>query len=135
MKSSFRWILHHRIIWAVIMAFALFSAAPPPARAGLIVSQMSDGQVVSERSADLDKVRQALEHQLVAQRLADYGFSKDEVQLKLQTLSDAQLHQLASVSDTLAEGADGLGVVVTVLVIVLLVIVILKLSDKQIVIR
>lgn len=135
MKSSFSWILNHRLIWIVVFAFTVFAAAPPSAQAGLIVSQMSDGQVVSEQSADLDKVRQTLEHQLVAQRLADYGFSKEEVQLKLQTLSDAQLHQLASVSDTLAEGADGLGVVVTVLVIVLLVIVILKLSDKQIIVK
>lgn len=135
MKSSFSWILNHRLIWIIVFVFTVFTAAPPSARAGLIVSQISNGQMVSERSADLDKVRQALEHQLVAQRLADYGFSKEEVQLKLQTLNDAQLHQLASVSDTLAEGADGLGVVVTVLVIILLVIVILKLSDKQIIVK
>ena len=135
MKSSFSWILNHRLIWIVAFVFTVFTAAPPSAQAGLIVSQMANGQVVSERSADLDKVRQTLEHQLVAQRLSDYGFSKEEVQLKLQTLSDTQLHQLASVSDTLAEGADGLGVVVTVLVIVLLVIVILKLSDKQIIVK
>lgn len=135
MKSSINWILNRRLIWVVVFVFAVFSASPPSAQAGLIVSQTSDGQVVSERSVDLDKVRQALEHQLVAQRLADYGFSKEEVQLKLQTLNAAQLHQLASASDTLAEGADGLGVVVTVLVIILLVIVILKLSDKQIIVK
>lgn len=135
MKSGCRWILNARIIWVVIAVFAVFSAAPPSVQAGLLASQLSDGQVVSQRAADLDSVRQALEHQLVAQRLADYGLSKEEVQLKLQSLSDAQLHQLASVSDNLAEGADGLGVVVTILVIILLIIVILKLSDKQIVIR
>jgi hypothetical protein len=130
-----QWVVNFRIVWMVIAAFAIFSAAPPPVQAALVSSQLSDGQVVSERSADLDTVRQALEHQLVAQRLADYGFSKEEVQFKLQSLSDAQLHQLASVSDSLAEGADGLGIVVTILVIVLLVIVILKLNDRQIVIK
>jgi hypothetical protein len=135
MTRSCSWILKPRIIWVVLAAFAVFSSAPPPVHAALIGSQLSDGQVVSQRSADLDTVRQALEHELVAQRLADYGFSKEEVQLKLQTLSDAQLHQLASVSDNLAEGADGLGVVVTILVIILLVIVILKLSDKQIIVK
>jgi hypothetical protein len=134
-NSSFRWILNPRIAWTILVVFAVFSISPPPTHAALIGSQLSDGQVVSLRSADLDTVRQAIEHQLVAQRLADYGFSKEEVQLKLQSMSDAQLHQLASVADSLAEGADGLGVVVTILVIVLLVIVILKLSDKQIVIK
>jgi hypothetical protein len=95
---------------------------------------LADGQVVSERNTDLETVRQALEHELVAQRLADYGFSKEEVQIKLQTLSDAQLHQLASVADDLAAGADGLGIVVTVLVIILLVIIILKLTNNKIVV-
>jgi hypothetical protein len=129
------WILRPRIIWLVLAAFVVFSSTPPSVQAALIGSQLSSGAVVSERSADLDSVRQALENQLVAQRLADYGFSTEEVQLKLHSLSDAQLHQLASVSDSLAEGGDGLGVVVTLLVIVLLVILILKLSDKQIIIK
>lgn len=136
MKSSFRWILNPRIIWSILVAFVAFSISPPPAHAALIESQLSGSQViVSQRVADLETVRQALEHEMVAQRLADYGFSQQDVQLKLQTMTDAQLHQLASVSDTLAEGGDGLGIVVTVLVIILLVIVILKLTDKQIIIR
>ena len=135
MQSAFRWIENPRIVWAILLAFAVFSISPPPARAALIESQLSGGQVVSQRVTDLDTVRQVLEHHLVAQRLADYGFSKEEVQFKLQSLSDAQLHQLASVSDSLAEGADGLGIIVTILVIVLLVILILKLSNKEIIIR
>ena len=135
MNFSCQWALNVRIVWVAIAAFAIFSSAPPPVQAALISSQLSDGQIVSERNTDLDTVRQALEHQLVAQRLADYGFSKEEVQLKMQSLSDAQLHQLASVADDLAAGADGLGIVVTVLVIVLLVILILKLSNKEIIIR
>lgn len=135
MNSPYQWALKFRIVWVVIAAFAVFSSAPPPLEAALISSQLSDGQIVSERNTDLETVRQALEHQLVAQRLADYGFSKEEVQLKLQSLSDTQLHQLASVADDLAAGADGLGIVVTVLVIVLLVILILKLSNKEIIVR
>lgn len=135
MKSPVRWILDSRLIWTILVAFTVFALTPPPARAALIESQLSAGPAVSQRLADLETVRHALEHELVAQRFADYGFSPQEIELKLQTLSDAQLHQLASAADTLAEGGDGLGVVVTVLVIVLLVIVILKLTDKQIIIK
>jgi len=135
MNTSPQWLLNPRIIWMILLAFAVFTITPPTARAALIESQLSGSHVASQRVTDLETVRQALEHEVVAQRLADYGFTKEEVQLKLQTMTDAQLHQLASVSDTLAEGGDGLGVVVTLLVIVLLVIVILKLSDKQIVIK
>lgn len=135
MNTSPQWLMNPRIIWIILLVFAVFSITPPTARAALIESQLSGSHVASQRVTDLETVRQALEHEMVAQRLADYGFSKEEVQLKLQTMTDAQLHQLASVSDTLAEGGDGLGVVVTLLVIVLLVIVILKLSDKQITIK
>jgi hypothetical protein len=119
----------------ILLAFAVFSISPPPARAALIESKLSGSQVVFQRVTDLETVRQALEHEMVAQRLADYGFSQQEVQLKLQTMTDAQLHQLASAADTLAEGGDGLGVVVTVLVIILLVIVILKVTDNEIIIK
>ena len=135
MKFAFRWIIHPRIIWTTLLTFAIFAMAPPPSAAVLIESQLSGTHAVSQRVADLETVRQALEHQVVAQRLVDYGFSVAEVQQKLQTLNDAQIHQLASVSDNLAEGGDGLGVVVTVLVIILLVIVILKLTDKQIIVK
>jgi hypothetical protein len=124
-----------RIVWAAIVTFTIFSFGPPPVHAALIESQLSGGPVVSQRTADIETVRQALEHELVAQRLADYGFSTQEVDARLQTMSDAQLHQLASASDTLAEGGDGLGVVVTLLVIVLLVVLIMKLSDRQIIIK
>ena len=55
--------------------------------------------------------------------------------MKIENASDAQLHQLASLSDNLAAGADGLGIIVTLLVIVLLVILIMKLSDKQVIIK
>jgi hypothetical protein len=135
MNSSFGWILNPRIILMILLAFAVFSISPPPARAALIESKLSGSQVVSQRVTDLDTVRQALEHEMVAQRLADYGFSQQEVQLKLQTMTDAQLHQLASAADTLAEGGDALGVVITVLVIILLVIVILKVTDNEIIIK
>jgi hypothetical protein len=135
MNSSFGWILNPRIILMILLAFAVFSISPPPARAALIESKLSGSQVVSQRVTDLDTVRQALEHEMVAQRLADYGFSQQEVQLKLQTMTDAQLHQLASAADTLAEGGDALGVVVAVLVIILLVIVILKVTDNEIIIK
>jgi ribose 1,5-bisphosphokinase PhnN len=101
----------------------------------LLESRLSDGQVASERLQQIDAIRLALEKEVVAQRLADYGLSAEQILAKLPTMSDEQLHQLASMSDTLGEGGDGLGAIVAILLIVLLVIVILKVSDKQIIIR
>ena len=128
-------ILDRRLIWVVVFTFSLIMVAPPQSRAALVESRTADGQTLSQRAEDLDRVRMLLEHDLVAQRLADYGYSKQEALMKIESASDEQLHQLAGLSDNLAAGADGLGVIVTILVIVLLVMLILKLHNKEIIIR
>lgn len=129
------WILDPRICWTVLFAFCCLSLVPVNARASLVESRLADSVTVSERAAQIETIRQALEQQVVAQRLADYGFTPQEVAAKLPTLSDEQLHQMAGLSEDLAAGSDALGVVVALLVIVLLVVVIVKLMDKEIVIK
>lgn len=129
------YILDARVAMLVMLAFAVLVMLPAPTRAAIVESQLSSETEQSLRAQELETVRQTLEREIVVQRLADYGYSKAEVMAKIQTLSDEQLHQLASVSDNLAEGGDGLGIVVTLLVIVLLVVLILKLNDKEIIVR
>ncbi len=127
-------LLDARICWTVLLAFCLLSLVPAQGRASLVESRLASGETLTQRTVELTKVRQALEQDVVAQRLADFGLSQEEVAAKLPTLSDDQLHQLAGLSDSLAEGGI-LGTVIAVLLIVLLVVVILKLVDKEIIIR
>ncbi len=129
------WILNARVGSLLLVAFTFFAVLPPESRAALAESRLSGGEAVSERAGQIETIRQALELEIVSQRLADYGMSKEEILAKLPTLSDQQIHQLAGLSGTLAEGGDGLGIVVTLLVIVLLVVLILRIHDKQIIIR
>lgn len=107
-----------------------------PAAAGLAPSRTS-GQtsVASTRDADVLIVQRALEHKLVAQKLRDYGVAPEEVKIRLASMSDQDLHTLASASKGLPSGSDGLGALVTVLIIILLVIVILKLLNKDIIVK
>ncbi|MCK4536491.1 MAG: PA2779 family protein [Desulfuromonadales bacterium] len=135
MEHRLTGILDRRMVWAVALFFCLLTLFPPQTQAALVESQTSDGQTISQRVESLDTVRKMLEQDVVSQRLADYGYTKEEVLAKVQNASDEQLHQLASLSDSLAAGADGLSLVVTILVIVLLIVLILKISDKQIIIR
>ncbi|HKL49165.1 MAG TPA: PA2779 family protein [Desulfuromonadales bacterium] len=135
MLKARSWILDARVATGVLFAFAVLVMLPAPTRAAIVESQLSSESGQSLRAQELETVRQTLEREVVVQRLADYGYSKAEVMAKIQTLSDEQLHQIASVSDNLAEGGDGLGVVVTLLVIVLLVVLILKLSDREVIVR
>ena len=107
-----------------------------PALAGLAPSRASGVTAVgSVRDADWITVQRALEHKIVAQKLRDYGVSPDQARVRLASLSDAELHQLASATNGLPTGGDGLGTLIAILIVIILVIVILKLMNKEIVIR
>jgi hypothetical protein len=80
-------------------------------------------------------VRHVLETRVVAQKLRDYGVTPAQVELRLASMSDADLHQIASTSHGLPSGGDGVGLIIGLLVIVILVIVIMKLMNKEIVIK
>jgi hypothetical protein len=128
------WVLDLHICWMVLIAFSALSLIPANANAALVPSRLADGASVYERQAQVETTRQVLEQEVVAQRLADFGLSKEEVAAKLPTLSDAQLHQLAGLSKDIA-GGNGAEVVIAVLLIIFLVVVIMKLMDREIIIR
>jgi len=134
MSDRRRWVLDTRICWMVLFAFCCLSLIPANGSASLIESRLSGGESLMQREAEIETIRQALEREVVVQRLADYGLSPEEVSAKLTTLSDEQLHQLASLSESLGEGGI-LGAVIAILVVVLLVIVILKVTDKQVIVK
>jgi hypothetical protein len=107
-----------------------------PAGAALAPSAVTGTTgIASTRDADLIMARQVLEHRIVAQKLRDYGIDPAAAEQKLSSLSDQDLHTLASASKGLPSGSDGLGLLIGILIIVLLVIVILKLMNKEIVIK
>lgn len=123
--------------WTTLLLLATAAAALAlPAAAGLAPSQPSgETSITSTRDADLIAVQRALEHKIVAQKLRDYGLTPDEVRARLATMSDQDLHQLASATKGLPSGGDGVGALIGLLIVVLLVIIILKLLNKEIVVR
>ena len=121
---------------ALLMASWMSLLYVAPAGAGLAASRLSgETTIASARDADLLIAQRALEHRMVAQKLKDYGMSPAEAQLRLASMSDEDLHTLATASKGLPSGSDGLGALVTVLIVILLVIVILKLLNKDIVVK
>jgi hypothetical protein len=123
--------------WTAVLVIVTMSALDiSPALAGLAPSTTSGAtSVASVRDADLLIAQRALENKVVAQKLRDYGVSPAETQLKLASMSDQDLHRLASASRGLPSGGDGTGAVIGVLVVVILVIVILRLMNRQVIIR
>jgi hypothetical protein len=92
--------------------------------------------IASARDADLLVAQRALENKIVAQKLRDYGVAAADAQLKLASMSDRDLHTLASASRGLPSGGDGTtGAIIGVLVVIILVIVILRLMHRDVVLR
>jgi hypothetical protein len=128
-----RWILDKRLCWTVLIAYCLLAMIPSNAEAFLAQSRFSSGEMISERAAHIASIQGALEHKVVAQRLTDYGLTQEEVSAKLDSMSNQQLHHLATLSGDVGGGV--IGAVIGVLLIILLVVVILKISDKRIIVQ
>jgi hypothetical protein len=125
-----------RFAVALLMAAYLSLVNVVPAAAGLVASRLTGSTAIdSPRAADLLVVQRALENRLVAQKLHDYGVTPADVQLRLATASDQEVHTLASASKGLPSGGDALGVLISLLIVVLLVILILKLMNKEVVVK
>jgi hypothetical protein len=107
-----------------------------PTFAGLVGSLASPDLQASEmRAEEMRKIQVALENELVRAKLHAYGLTADEVDQKLDQMTDEQIHLLAQASDDILAGGDGVGLAIGILLVVLIVVVILKLMDKSIVIK
>ncbi|HEY5765455.1 MAG TPA: PA2779 family protein [Candidatus Deferrimicrobiaceae bacterium] len=126
------WFFTLALVMAGIMG--VLGSIRSEAVAGLIASR-STGESVA-RAADLARVQALLEQKVVLQKLVDYGVSPDEAMAKIRTMSDRDLHRLASLTDRAAEGSDsGVGILIGVAILIILIIVIMKLLNKEIVVR
>ena len=102
------------------------------AEAGMIASHGGAGDL---RAAEIAKVQTFLEQKVVMQKLVDYGVSPEEAMAKIRSMSDSELHRLASLTERVAAGTDSVGLLIGVAVLVILVLVILMLMNKRVVVR
>ena len=117
---------------ALYLAFAFFLIASIPQNSW---AYLVDSQVLNySREADINKIQRVLESKMVSQRLSELGFSMDEINSKLQQLSDADIHQFASQLDSLMPGGI-LEFIIGVLVIVILVLVILQITGHKVIVK
>ena len=121
---------------AVLMAgwMGVLGSLRGVAEAGVIASH---GAAQADlRGAEVAKVQSFLERKVILQKLLDYGVSPEEAMAKIRSMSDQDLHKLASLTDRIAAGADsGIEVLVVLAVLIILIIVIFKLMNKEIVVR
>lgn len=121
---------------AAVLVLCMAVMEVGPAAAGLAPSRVTGTtSITSTRDADMVVAQRALENKVVAQKLRDYGVAPDEAQARLASMSDKDLHTLASATKGLPSGGDGTGAVIGILVVVILVIVVLRLMNREVVVR
>lgn len=127
-------LLRTTVIAMVILGLTAMEITP--AMAGLTASTTSGATgITSVRDADMLMAQRMLENKVVAQKLQDYGLTADQSQTRLASMSDQDLHTLASASKGLPSGGDGTGGLIAVLVVIVLVIVILRLTNHDVIVR
>ena len=108
----------------LILAMGLIGMLPRISAAGVIPADEASANA-SLRAENITKIQDVLERKKVAAQLSDYGLTPDEVNARLDKLSDEQITELAAHADQINAGGDAVGLVVGVLVIVLLVLLVL----------
>jgi hypothetical protein len=121
------------ITWYLVMAMFVIGITPR-VYAGFSPSEFTS-LAPAERSEELQKIQKFLEMKVVRERLKELGFAPDEIQSRLNQLSDPQIHQLALQIDNLKVGGDGLEVVIALLVIAILIVVLIWLLNHKVVIK
>src|SRR3972149_171251 len=119
---------------AIVMAGGMGGVGSVRERAEASMSA-SHGGAGDLRAAEIAKVQTFLEQKVVMQKLVDYGVSPDEAMAKIRSMSDSELHRLASLTERVGAGAGAGGLVIGVAVLVILVLVILMLMNKRVVVR
>lgn len=120
------------ISWYLVVSMFLIGIAPK-VEAGLVKSEIVPLSY-ADRSTDLEKIQKVLETKAVSKRLAQLGFTQDEVKKRLNQLNDQQIHQIALQLDELKIGSDGLGLIIALLIIAILVVILLQLTGHRVVI-
>ena len=107
----------------------------PRVEAGVVPSELI-AMSQTDRTADMEKVRKVIEMKMVGERLGKLGLTQNEVQTRLNSLSDQQLHKLALQLDDLKVGRDsGLGIVIALLLIAILVVLLLQLTGHRVIVK
>ncbi|MDO9462675.1 MAG: PA2779 family protein, partial [Deltaproteobacteria bacterium] len=109
------------LVLSVTIWFTAFLLFPALATAALSDSILSSPGASLGREAELAKVRQVLESKIAGQKLKDFGLSPDEVSGKLSSMTDEQVHHMASLSDRISVFGYCLGVLLVLLLMIFIV--------------
>jgi hypothetical protein len=137
MKHMLKAFYARPLVIYLVLALIAISTAAGPAEAMLLPASPEAAQTApaSDRAADLAAVQKTLESKELRQKLLDYGLTPEETEARIASLSDEQLHRLASNLDSVQAGGDGLSFLLGLVIIALLVVLIIYLLEGRIEIK
>ena len=113
----------------IYLAVALIAASAVAGPAEAMYLHLGPGSAPDapsvDRHAEMATIQKTLETEVIRQRLEDLGLSSGEVLAKLSTLTDEQVHQLASRIDAVQAGGRGGSIDASTLIIILLLVVLI----------
>jgi len=121
------------VAWYMVTVMFLFGITPK-VEAGFSPSEVI-GQSQMDRSMDVEKVRKFLETKMIRERLHAFGFSQEEIQTRLNLLTDDQIHQVALKLDELKVAGDGAEAVIILLLIAAVVLLVIYLMGYRVVLK
>ena len=137
MKTMLRSFYARSLAVYLIAALIAISSFTAPAEAMFLSSAPSQDaaarpQASFDRAADLARVQAVLESRIIQQKLIDYGLSSSEAKARVNGLSDQQLHELATRTDSVQAGGDPADLFFGLVVVALLVVVLVYLLQGRI---
>jgi hypothetical protein len=124
-KSFFRFL-------ALYLVLTMFLFTLPVQGWAMFVPSAPNASV---RQSDLNSIQKTLETEVIKQRLADFGLSSEEALARIDSLSDTQIHRLATNLDSLQAGADGIDALIFLLVLAIVVVVVLEATGHHVIMR
>ena len=113
------------LIHLVALIIAVSIIAGPAEAMFVPAAPQNPATPASERAADLAKIQRALESKTIEQRLMDYGLSPEEALMKVNSLSDDQIHLFAAKIDALQAGGMSSDKIIIILLIVVIIVILI----------
>ncbi len=121
------------VTWYMVTVMFLLGITPR------VDAGFSPSEVIAQsrmnRTEDLEKIQKVIEIKMIRERLNALGFSREEIQTRLNRLSDEQVHQLALNLDELKLGGDEAVAVIIVLGIVAIALLVIYLMGYRVILK
>ena len=119
--------------WVAVMLVVVTGLVSlvPRVEASFVPSDQSASSI--SRQEDMARIERALEQKLVRERLKDLGYTEEEIKARLDRLSDAEVHSLASQLDSLMPAGSWEAVVIVILLFAIVVVLYFMWVEKKVV--